>query len=487
MGPGFLRVGGGGGIAGNVYINGNVGINTANPTSRLSVAGAITATGRVGIGTTTPGYSLDVSGGAAHIQTTDPQLTIRTNRPVYNASKAAIQFFTLEGTNPMGKIECLDRSTGNGIFQNDMIFYSGLNVTNVERMRILANGNVGIATSTPAYALDVAGSIRAYNIPVAYSCVNADSAVVWIRVGVFTVSALTGQMCIINLYGETGYNANADQSNTTKIFFKASNGSPISGINATGFAGDCYYYTEGRSTSLPQEPIWISNQAGINARTFTLFIRVNAYNTNAFYTVQIDQTGPGTWTDSYSYNTTPSSTTSSSTCLVATNQYSILSPNIYFSGGVISPITYLFVGSALRSRNSAGTLTTPTVGNYSYMSCDTTNNTNWTPSYSGGNNSRLLVPVAGVYSITYCLQLPTTENASFFISKNEGGGNDLNVGGLLSTTTISGGATCLSTTVYLITTDFICCGFYLGSGTGFTNSTMNTRSRLTLTLLQRTA
>jgi hypothetical protein len=59
----------------------------------------------------------------------------------------------------MGRIECLDRSTGNGIFQNDMIFYSGLNVTNVERMRILANGNVGIGTNAPTSTLDVSGSM----------------------------------------------------------------------------------------------------------------------------------------------------------------------------------------------------------------------------------------------------------------------------------------------------------------------------------------
>jgi uncharacterized protein YaiE (UPF0345 family) len=215
MGPGFLRVGGGG-IAGNVYINGNVGIRTANPGYSLDVSGEmrvgsgvggfinlgqagvgggfrsayinststdltimnrqpgvfnfgtnndekmrITATGRVGIGTSNPGYLLDVSGGGAHIQTTDPQLTIRTNRPVYNASKAAIQFHTSEGTNPMGRIECLDRSTGNSVFQNDMIFYSGFNVTNVERMRILANGNVGIGTNAPEQLLEVKGAVAA--------------------------------------------------------------------------------------------------------------------------------------------------------------------------------------------------------------------------------------------------------------------------------------------------------------------------------------
>ena len=62
MGPGFLRVGGGGGIAGNVYINGNVGIGTNAPTARLEVAGTIKTTDTTPSTDTTSG-ALQVAGG----------------------------------------------------------------------------------------------------------------------------------------------------------------------------------------------------------------------------------------------------------------------------------------------------------------------------------------------------------------------------------------------------------------------------------------
>jgi hypothetical protein len=178
----------------------------------------------------------------------------------------------------------------------------------------------------------------------------------------------------------------------------------------------------------------------------------------------------------------------SGTNRVMTNDYTANDNMLVLNGGVIYPRTTLFIGSALRSRNSSGTLTTPTVGSYSYMSCDTTNNTNWTSSYSGGNNSRLLVPVAGVYSVIFSLTpTATNQDCEFFISKNECNNNDLNVGGLLSTNSTTGKGSCLSTTVSMTTTDFISCGFYFGSGIAFTDSNMSSRGRLTLTLLQRTA
>ena len=55
-------------------------------------------------------------------------------------------------------------STGNGFLwlRYNNFLYFGTNAT--ERMRITANGNVGIGTSTPDYKLDVVGTIRAHSV-----------------------------------------------------------------------------------------------------------------------------------------------------------------------------------------------------------------------------------------------------------------------------------------------------------------------------------
>ena len=62
MGTGQIRMSGGGGIAGNVYINGNVGIGTANPTAKLDVNGTIKTTDATQSTDTTSG-ALQVVGG----------------------------------------------------------------------------------------------------------------------------------------------------------------------------------------------------------------------------------------------------------------------------------------------------------------------------------------------------------------------------------------------------------------------------------------
>ena len=142
MGPGFLRVGGGGGIAGNVYINGNVGIGTANPTRALDVSGSINASGRVGIGIDAPIYPLDVSG----ICRIGDRLEIRA------PGDATFRSAYIQST--LTDLYILNQKAGPLRF--------GTN--NVERMRIDANGNVGIATTSPTYTLDVDGMFRSRGI-----------------------------------------------------------------------------------------------------------------------------------------------------------------------------------------------------------------------------------------------------------------------------------------------------------------------------------
>ena len=385
MGPGVLRVGGGGGLAGNVYINGNVGIGTSSPNSRLDVNGKISSNAEISVGGTPNAGN---SGGYRLLRLT----------PV-SGTATQITFDT-------------SISTGTGqnyIYSDNTIMEIKSPLTN------FTGGSVGIGTSTPSRLLDVRGDAQ---------------------IGVST------NKCIEIISGTT---------DLTYINFHSKD------VSYNNY--DTRITSTGGSTS------------GQTQRGNLLYSALNhAFNTGGTDKMTITSNGSvGIGT------TTPTATLD-------------VNGTLSVGTGIISTKAYLFVGSALRSRNSSGVLTTPTVNAYSYMSAETQNNTNWTASYSGGNTSRLLVPVAGVYSVTFCMT-PTAgnQNLELFISKNECNAFDLNTVGLLSTSATVGLASCISTTVFMTTTDYISCGFFFGSGTAFVNDTMSTRARMTLTLLQRTA
>ena len=124
----------------------NVGIGTTNPTSTLQVVGTFHAMGpsgaeglyydeinnRVGIGTTAPGYHLDISpnaGGTLNIGNVGQtgQLTFGKSSYIYYGGDE-FRHWTRQ--------------------LNGITFYTH-GTTPVERMRIAADGNVGIGTTTP--------------------------------------------------------------------------------------------------------------------------------------------------------------------------------------------------------------------------------------------------------------------------------------------------------------------------------------------------
>ena len=102
MGPGFLQVGRGGGIAGNVYINGNVGIGTANPTSRLSVSGSIAASG-----------SIDTS----DLRINNSKIHIGTNAGLTNQGASSIAIGENAGTTNQSANSIQINATGTTISQ----------------------------------------------------------------------------------------------------------------------------------------------------------------------------------------------------------------------------------------------------------------------------------------------------------------------------------------------------------------------------------
>ena len=101
----------------------------------------VLAAGNVGIATTTPAYTLDVNG-------TSNGTNVR----------ASTQFLGNTTDSAAAPAYSFDGDTGVGMF-NAATNALGFTTSGVERMRILAAGNIGIATTTPAYPLEVNGTV----------------------------------------------------------------------------------------------------------------------------------------------------------------------------------------------------------------------------------------------------------------------------------------------------------------------------------------
>ena len=117
----------------------------------------INTDGNVGIGTTTPDRLLEIHGTQHAGNLTALKLT--NDMANDNGEGVSIEFGG-HSDKIMGSIESRMRSTSSN---SDLIFSTNDGTDNtflIERMRILANGNVGIGIDNPAYDLDVAGDIN---------------------------------------------------------------------------------------------------------------------------------------------------------------------------------------------------------------------------------------------------------------------------------------------------------------------------------------
>jgi hypothetical protein len=205
-----------------VLNNGNVGIGTVAPTGKLHIVHGGTSNG------TNPAIQIE-STTAANFGATvfkndygDEGMVGITGSAYSNGIRGA-RATILTNNTPGGIVVNSDNPNAS------IVFGTGGSAVANERMRIYNNGNVGIGTATPAYKLDVAGTINATSILVNGAPISGGASQ-WLTNGT-AINYPTGNVSIgstpINSTGlfQLNYSANAGFSGA---LIKNSNGGNVS-------------------------------------------------------------------------------------------------------------------------------------------------------------------------------------------------------------------------------------------------------------------
>jgi hypothetical protein len=139
--------------------NNRVLIGRGSGASTLSVAGP-----NVGVGTATPVRRLDIEDISDPSGVPTTALRVGTQNPAYSGSGGAIELAAWNNrgaSDPVGKIAAWLTNGTAGQQSGDLVFYTSSAGIVIERMRILADGRIGLNASAPSTTLDVGGNIHA--------------------------------------------------------------------------------------------------------------------------------------------------------------------------------------------------------------------------------------------------------------------------------------------------------------------------------------
>jgi len=301
----------------------------------------ILANGNVGIGTDNPGNKLTVSGSGAAIRITG------TN----DASAAYFQFNTLN-SNGLGYVGVEGSTPGatlTGTLAYATFISAGSSSSALQlgtpggiRATILASGNVGIGTTTPAAPLNISyanstSALAVANAAMVFDNTGSQSMLIWRHSGAITQAFRPDSSGNFNAYasGSQGFQ-----------FINALSGTAVAGISNTGLAigsasGIVASYALDVQKTLGSGTARFYDQTASTGSTLAVFRAGIAQSTNPVLTVNNNANTVVFSVDSTGILTTGTVTTTSTTESTSTVTGAIITlggigvaKNIYSGGGV---------------------------------------------------------------------------------------------------------------------------------------------------------